>query len=75
MCDFFDWDRDDPERDDAHKNFKITLVQQFNSLYGIEVDDIKSWQGLCLALDIFPISDNVGKAKEVGLPTYDSCLL
>ena len=67
MCDFFDWDRDDPERVEAHDGFKTALVQQFNSLYGTEVDDIESWRGLSLALDISPLPENLKEAKEVSL--------
>lgn len=65
MCDFLDWDRDDPEREEAHDSFKTAMVQQFNSLYGTEVEDIESWRGLSLALDVFPLPDDVGKAKKV----------
>ncbi len=39
---FFDWDRDDPEREEAYDGFKTALVQQFNSLYRTEVNDIES---------------------------------
>jgi len=65
LCDFFDWDRDDPEREEAYASFKIALVQQFNSLYGTEVDDIESWRGLSLALDIVPLPDDLREAKKV----------
>ena len=65
MCDFFDWDRRDPERAEAHDGFKTALVQQFNSLYGTEVDDMESWRGLSLALDISPLPENLkGMDKE-----------
>lgn len=69
MCNFFDWANNEPERKEAHDNFKTALVQQFNSLYGTEVDDIKSWRGLCLALDIFPLPDDPNEAKEVVSPS------
>lgn len=65
MCNFFDWDRDDPERGEAHDDFKTALVQQFNSLYGTELDDIESWRGLCLTLDILPLPDDITEAKKV----------
>jgi len=65
MCKFFGWDRDDLEREEAHDSFKTAMVQQFNSLYGTEVEDIESWRGLSLALNIFPLPDDVGKAKKV----------
>ena len=67
MCDSFDWDRDDPERAEAHEEFKEALVKQFNSLYGTEVDSIESWRGLSLALNIVPLPENVKEAKEVSL--------
>ena len=65
MCDFFGWERDDTEREEAHEDFKTALVQQFNSFYGTEVDDIKSWRGLSLALDIFPLPEDLEEAKKV----------
>jgi len=65
MCDHFDWDRHDPERADAHDDFKTALVQQFNTLYGTEVDDIATWRGLCLALDVFPVPDDLDDVREV----------
>jgi len=65
MCDHFTWGRKDEERADAHEGFKEALVHQFNSLYGTEVDDIHSWRGLALALDIFPLPENVAEAKKV----------
>ena len=58
MCDLFDRDRDGPEREEAHESFKTAMVQQFNSLYGTEVEDIESWRGLSLALDILPLPDD-----------------
>lgn len=67
LCDFFDWDRDDPEREDAHDIFKTALVQQFNSLYGTEVDDIESWRELSLALDIVPLPDDLRRSRRYSL--------
>ena len=67
LCDFFHWDRDDPDREEAHDSFKAALVQQFNSLYGTEADDIESWRGLSLALDIVPLPDDLSEVKKVSL--------
>ena len=67
MCDFFDWDRDDLERAEAHDEFKTALVKQFNTLYGTEVDSIESWRGLSVALGIWPLPENVNEAKKVSL--------
>ena len=69
MCDMFDWDREGPERKEAHDRFKTALVKQFNSFYGTEVNDIESWRGLSLALEIFPLPSDVGEAKRVSFLT------
>ena len=65
MCDFFEWDRSDPERIQAHEDFKTALVHQFNGTYGIDVDDMEPWLGLCLALEISPLPDSVKDAQKV----------
>ena len=67
MCDFFEWDRDDDAREEAHDAFKTALVQQFNSLYGTDVDDVESWRGLFHALNIFPHPENRKEAKKVSV--------
>ena len=54
MCHYFGWDREDEERVEAYDALKIAMVQEFNTLYGTDVDDIDSWHKLCLALDISP---------------------
>lgn len=65
-CAFFlDWERDDPEREEAHEEFKTALVHEFSNMYGTEVDSIKSWRGLCLALEIVPLPDRINEAKKV----------
>ena len=55
MCNSFGWDHDDPEREEIHESFKTAMVQQFNSLYGTKFDDIESWRGESLALDIISL--------------------
>ena len=65
MCDLFDWDRDNSEREEIHDSFKTALMLQFNSLYGTEVDNLQSWRELSLALEIFPLPENLEKAKKV----------
>ena len=65
MCRFFGCKRSDPERAGSHDNFKMALVQQFNSLYETKVDDIQSRSGLSRALGIFPLPDDVKEAKKV----------
>jgi hypothetical protein len=65
MCDFFAWDCDAPQRQQAHEDFKTALVHQFNSIYGIDVQDMEPWRRLCLALDISPLPDSVKDEQKV----------
>lgn len=65
MCDTFGWKRRNRKRRAARENFMAALVQQFNALYGNEVDNLQSWQGLCRALDILPPPDSLTGAKKV----------
>ena len=65
MCDFFEWDRDDPDREDAREEFRTAMVQEFNSLYGKDVDDISAWQELCQIVHIFPIPDDIKICRQV----------
>ena len=78
MCDFFDWDREDPERKEAHDSFKTALVLEFNSIYGTELDNMESWRNYTLLWTwphyrrmlkkpercVFPLSD-----LNIGLPS------
>ena len=67
MCDFFNWDRDCCERQEAHEDFKTALVHRFNGVYGTDVNDIEAWRRLYVALDISPLPDNVKNAQQVRL--------
>ncbi|KIM82785.1 hypothetical protein PILCRDRAFT_456282 [Piloderma croceum F 1598] len=55
MCDFFSWERDDDDREEAHGALKDAMTHQFNRKYGTDVDNLASWQALCIVLKIFPI--------------------
>jgi Zinc finger C-x8-C-x5-C-x3-H type (and similar) len=65
MCDFFDWDRDDPDRQNAREEFRTAMVQEFNSIYGGDVDDLSSWQVLCEIVRISPVPDDIQACREV----------
>jgi len=55
MCDFFSWERDDDDREEAHGALKDAMTHQFNRKYGTDADNLASWQALCIVLKIFPI--------------------
>ena len=65
LCDFLGWDREDPERKEAHENFKTALVLQFNSVYGTDVHDMEPWRRLCLELEICPLPNCASDAQKV----------
>lgn len=65
MCDFFAWDNDDVEREEARRGFKDAMVIQFNSLYGTDVANIENWHKLCIALYIEPLPKTIHDCKEV----------
>lgn len=67
MCDFFGWGRDDPDRKDAHEEFRTAMVQEFNSLYGKDIDDLSAWQNLCKTVRILPVPDDIDTCRKVGL--------
>lgn len=56
---------DEDDREEARKGFKDALVQEFNMMYGTDVNDIGSWQGLCHVLGIAPVPDKLNECREV----------
>lgn len=76
LCDELDWDSGDPEREDAHREFKNTLVKQFNEIYGTDEDDLGEWQNLCHIVDIDPIPDDLESCREAStILLYDRTLI
>ena len=65
LCDYFDWERDDPARQDAHEAFKDALVKQFNVNFGTNANDLTAWQGLCASLGVDPIPDKLAECRTV----------
>ena len=65
MCDYFQWEKDNRDRKDAHDDFKTALVQQFNTVYGTDDTRLETWQGLCRALNVDPLPTNATEAVVV----------
>jgi hypothetical protein len=65
MCNVFGWDAEDYEMREARRNFKSAIVQQFNGLYGTNIDDLNAWQELCHILDIEPVPESLEGCREV----------
>ena len=53
------------ERKAASEEFKVVMSQEFNVMYGTEVDDITSWQVMCGVLGINPIPQDLGACQDV----------
>ncbi|KAF9496626.1 hypothetical protein BDN71DRAFT_1505541 [Pleurotus eryngii] len=70
LCDFNHWDRDDPEREKAHKAFKDALVKEFNDVYGTDEKDINSWHKICTVVNIDPLPDTLRKARDAVLSKH-----
>ena len=65
MCEYFQWEKDNRERKEAHNDFKTALVQQFNVVYGTDGTRLETWQGLCRALNVHPLPTNAAEAVTV----------
>jgi hypothetical protein len=63
------WGRE--AREEAREGFKDALVQEFNKMYGTDVNDIGSWQGLCRVLGIAPVPDKLKECREVCPRNWD----
>ena len=67
MCDFFGWEKGDTERDTARESLKDAVTMQFNSIYGTDVNDLKTWRNLCQVLGIDPIPEGLKACRDVSV--------
>ncbi len=65
MCRFFEWGRYDDERQEARELFQNALTQEFNKIYGTDVNKLASWQALCRVLEISPVPDELKECRAV----------
>ncbi|PIL36782.1 hypothetical protein GSI_00472 [Ganoderma sinense ZZ0214-1] len=68
MCQWFGWNKD--ERLLAYDAFHQAIVTQFNATYGADVDNLASWQLLCLVLRINPVPPDLITCRKRVLATY-----
>ncbi|KAH6915645.1 hypothetical protein BKA70DRAFT_1092259 [Coprinopsis sp. MPI-PUGE-AT-0042] len=47
LCDYYEWKRGNPDREEAYREFKDALVEEFNRKYGQDDSDLDAWQTLC----------------------------
>jgi hypothetical protein len=65
MCDYFDWGRDDEDREEAYQSFRIALTKQFNTKYGTDFNNLPAWQSLCERLGVNPVPSKIKQCREV----------
>lgn len=65
MCDHFEWDRNNDDRKDAYKSFRIAITKTFNAKYGTDVENLAAWQSLCFRLGVDPIPSKIKQCREV----------
>ncbi|KAK0260728.1 hypothetical protein LTR91_025554 [Friedmanniomyces endolithicus] len=75
MCNQFRWDRRPngsypPAREEAWQKFRGVLVIQFNRSFGVDADDIATWEGICKFLKLSPIPPDIGSMRQVILDTH-----
>jgi len=71
MCDEFGWEeKANKEKEQASRDFKDALVQQFNVIYGTDVDDLTSWRTLCQIVYVSPIPENLESCREAVKATH-----
>jgi len=70
LCDHLGWHREDEERKEARELLRDAMTQQFNAIYGTDVDDIGSWRNLCQVLEIAPIPEELVACRNVSRSNF-----
>ncbi|TDL17498.1 hypothetical protein BD410DRAFT_696001, partial [Rickenella mellea] len=70
MCRFFRWGGYDDEKRKARELFQDALTQEFNEIYGTDVNKLASWQALCRILEISPVPDKLKECRAVVRQTH-----
>lgn len=74
MCDLLGWEKDSQGRyprlrNEAHEEFRRAMVENFNDIFGTNVNDQAAWESMCVTLRIEPIPDTISDMKEVRFTT------
>ncbi|KAG1831636.1 hypothetical protein EV424DRAFT_1372149 [Suillus variegatus] len=63
-------DAKDPQRREVREGFKDALVQEFNTRFGTDGNDISNWQNLCGVLRIDPVPDSIKECRKCVWDTH-----
>ncbi|KAF9471705.1 hypothetical protein BDN70DRAFT_767230, partial [Pholiota conissans] len=70
LCDELGWEKNEPQRTQAHKEFKNALTRQFNTNYGTEKNSLESWQALCKHLGANPVPKTLNRCRQMVMTTH-----
>lgn len=68
MCQWFGWTRG--QRLLAYDSFQLAIIAQFNGTCGMDVNNLTSWQLLCLVLGINHIPTDLKTCRKVSLQPH-----
>ncbi|KAM3413580.1 hypothetical protein BST61_g11449 [Cercospora zeina] len=75
LCDHFGWHRGSngkypPAREEEWRKFRIAMVIQFNSSFGVDALDTGSWEGICAFLGMNPVPSDIDSMRKAVLNTH-----
>ncbi|QRV85706.1 hypothetical protein RhiJN_13724 [Ceratobasidium sp. AG-Ba] len=70
MSQAFKWKREDPEMQEAQQQLRIALTEDFNRIYGKDVNSLVNWQSLCRVLQLSDIPDDLSSCRQVVKGTF-----
>jgi hypothetical protein len=59
------WKDGNGEYDEARKRFADALAEDFNSMYGTDIDNLDHWHALCHILGIDPVPEGISACRKV----------
>jgi hypothetical protein len=65
LCKEYRWDKDGPHKKYARRKFNLAMKQEFDTLYGSDVNDINNWHKLCYILRIDPVPNTLEECRLV----------
>ena len=72
MCDEFGWSKNadgsvPPEREQTWKDFRVAMVNTFNTVFGTDANDPAAWERICVYLGTNPLPEGLESLRQVWL--------
>lgn len=65
LCEDHKWKNGDNRKAQARQKLQNAIAQQFNAIYGSDLENVENWIHLCNILRITPVPDGLEACKEV----------